>query len=151
MDAQQIYWQVRLFFSNREFDVFDNINKAILFTSLPILGMSIVFLHSAKNFVTDLYLLKLSGLCLISAVCSVILTYWVNFFLLRIFSNVLSDLSNGKKDITVENSIEENMTLTTALIALCWFALSILSSLFYLSGVILTALFVYHNIPNTPQ
>ncbi len=121
------------------------LQKSILFTSLPVLGAAIAFANTLTT-VSDLHLLKLSGGFLVTSVIGVILWYWSRILTLRFFQNneEYTNYLLGKR----EEFETENITIKAAIGLIFLWILPVMCTLSYIVGISLTSAFFYYNFPS---
>lgn len=112
------------------------LKKAILFTSLPVLGVAIAFSKDKTEYLSVLYI---SGGCLIGAAISVIIAYWIAVLFQE--AQLQYQWDGGKKLIGKKLIVK----------VLYWtnFLLPIFATILYISGIVLIATFFYLNMPVT--
>lgn len=127
----------------------DDLNKAVLFTSLPILGVTVAFFSTrpAEHNILYLSILHLGSVCLIGAVFSVIISYWTHwigliFSIMKLGASWKNEYSEEDDEFTKEEESDRfaDRFLGTTLI------LCITSTALYILGITLIAVFFYLNL-----
>ncbi len=131
--------------------VFD-LKKAILFTSLPMLGVAVAFLHSKspETPINSLGVFYSSGICLIGSVFSTIISYWFLYFSIAFQYDRIDEIDDEEdNDGEDEHGLtKEDRKKIRGFLSTIVFILYALSTLLYLSGVILLSIFFYKNAPS---
>ncbi len=123
------------------------LQKSILFTSLPILGAAIAFANTLTT-VSDLHILKLSGGFLVTSVIGVILWYWSRIITLKFFQNneeYANYLLGKREEFELET---ENITIKLLLGIIFLWILPVMCTLSYIVGISLISAFFYYNFPS---
>ena len=138
------YWRLQEFLIQYRLSCHDHINRAILFTSLPILGLTIAFFNTgdtSANKIDCLFLFVLSSVCLILAVFCVIGAYWSAIVVIKevqgeLRAQVSQDPNTSEFSIGPESIYSKIVT-----------ALSTIAVWLYILGVSLIFVFFYSNFP----
>ena len=121
--------------SKRELSTQESLDRAIVFTSLPILGLAIAFFRSNGTPVSSEWLFYMSAVAFLFAIFFVIFSYWTALF-------AKNELEKQLKKYAFEKSEKPYSKWNRATE---WLNRS--STILYFFGVIVMAIFFYCNFP----
>ena len=134
---KRLYEQDREDLWSRELSASENLDKAIIFTSLPMLGISLVFLKDIfpENQIIYSWILFSSWILFLLAILCVILSYWTCMWAADKLDPEIRDyyLKGGKKPVSGSDKTTRVLTYY--------------SSGFYLVAIILAIVFFGFNLP----
>ena len=127
----------------------EDLNKSILFTSLPVLGIVIAFFSTRHVDDKILYIsiLHLAGICLIGAVFGVIISYWTYLTGLVFSRKELEEILGDEEEKENDAELTEKEISTAAGFHFTTFILHVVSTALYILGITLIAVFFYLNLP----
>ena len=138
--AEEFYSRLMEDLSRRELSNSENLDRAILYTSLPILGITIGFLNTMppKNEITCMWAFYLSAMCLVIAIVVVVASYWTSIKAKRELENLKERIieyyiKRDKKPVSKYNKCTE--------------ILNVVSTILYLAGIFSMCGFLYSNSP----
>lgn len=133
---KRLYEQDREDLWRRELSASENLDKTIIFTSLPMLGISLVFLKDIvpENQIIHLWILFISWIFFLAAILCVILSYWTCMWAADKLDPEIRDyyLKGGKKPVSRSDKTTRVLTYY--------------SSGFYLVAIILAIVFFGFNL-----
>ena len=123
------------------------LQKSILFTSLPVLGVAIAFANTLTT-VSKLFLLTLSGVFLVVSVIGVIFWYWCRIITSKFFQkseDFRAYLLGKSEDFDLKT---EDLAAGYVIGFVFLWILPIMCTLFYTVGILLISAFFYYNFPS---
>lgn len=134
---KRLYEQERDDLWRRELSASENLDKTIIFTSLPMLGISLVFLKNivSENQIVYVWILVISWILFVAAILCVISSYWSCMWAADKLDPQIREyyLKEGKKPISRYDT-------ATRFLNYC-------STGFYLVAIILAVVFFCFNLP----
>ncbi len=134
---KRLYEQEREDLWRRELSASENLDKTIIFTSLPMLGISLVFLKDIvpENQIVYAWILVISWISFVVAILCVFFSYWTCIWAAdKLDSKIRNYYLKG--DIKPYSRYDQ----ATRVLTYC-------SSGFYLVAIIFTLVFVFFNLP----
>lgn len=133
---KRLYEQERDDLWRRQLSASENLDKTIIFTSLPLLGISLVFLKDIvpEKQIVHVWILIISWISFVFAILCVISSYWTSMW-------AASKLDPQVKDYYLKGGRRPYSRYDTATRFLNYF-----SSIFYLVAIILSVVFFGFNL-----